>query len=65
MIILAGIERGLSLGEMRKLSLGQVVDFVVDYNRRQKEAEERAERRSKAKHYRLATKDEVDALLKG
>lgn len=51
--------------EMRKLSLGQLVDFVIDYNQRQKEAEEKAERRSKAKHYRLATKDEVDAFLKG
>lgn len=51
--------------DIRNLSLGRVVDFVIDYNKRQKDAEEKAERKSKAKHYRLASKDEVDAWLKG
>ena len=51
--------------DIKRIQLGQVVDFCIDYNQRQKEAEEKAERRSKAKHYRLATKDEVDAFLKG
>lgn len=65
MIIMAGLERGLTMQDIRELSLGRVVDFVIDYNKRQKDAEEKAERRSKAKHYRLASKDEVDAWLKG
>lgn len=47
------------------MQLGQVVDFVLDYNERQKAAEERAERRKNMKHYRLASPDEVDAFLKG
>lgn len=65
MIIMAGLERGLTMQDIRELSLGRVVDFVIDYNKRQKDAEEKAERRSKAKHYRLASKNEVDAWLKG
>lgn len=65
MIIMAGLERGLTMQDIRELSLGRVVDFVIDYNKRQKDAEEKAERKSKAKHYRLASKDEVDAWLKG
>lgn len=62
---MAGLERGLTMQDIRNLSLGRVVDFVIDYNKRQKDAEEKAERKSKAKHYRLASKDEVDAWLKG
>ena len=65
MIIMAGLERGLTMQDIRNLSLGRVVDFVIDYNKRQKDAEEKAEHKSKAKHYRLASKNEVDAWLKG
>lgn len=64
-IIMAGMERGLTMQDIRNMSLGRVVDFVIDFNRRQKDAEEKAERKSKAKHYRLASKNEVDAWLKG
>lgn len=64
-VIMAGLERGLTMQDIRNMSLGRVVDFTIDYNRRQKEAEEKAERRSKTKHYRLASTDEVDAWLKG
>lgn len=65
MIIMAGLERGLTIQDIRELSLGRVVDFVIDYNKRRKDAEEKAEQKSKAKHYRLASKNEVDAWLKG
>ena len=51
--------------DIRRMQLGHLVDFVLDYNQRQKEGEERAERRKNMKHYRLASKDEVDAFLKG
>lgn len=64
-IIMAGLERGLTMQDIKNLSLGRVVDFVIDYNNRQKDAEERAERQKSTKHYRLASKDEVDAWLKG
>ena len=62
---MAGLERGLTMQDIRNMQIGHVVDFTVDYNRRQKEAEDKAERQSKAKHYRLASKNEVDAWLKG
>lgn len=65
MIIMAGLERGLTMQDIRALSLGRVVDFVIDYNKRQKDVEEMAEHKKKAKHYRLASKNEVDAWLKG
>lgn len=37
MIILAGIERGLSYEAMRHMTIGQVVDFCIEYNNRNKE----------------------------
>lgn len=37
MIILAGIERGLSYDAMRRMTIGQVVDFCIEYNNRNKE----------------------------
>lgn len=64
-VILAGLERGLGIQDIKRMTLGQVVDFTIDYNRRQKDAEERTERKQNTKHYRLASKDEVDAWLKG
>ena len=64
-VIMAGLERGLTMQDIKNMQIGHVVDFTVDYNRRQKDAEEKAERKSKAKHYRLATKDEVSAWTKG
>ena len=64
-VIMAGLERGLTMQDIRNMSLGSVVDFTIDYNRRQKEAEERSERQTKMKHYRIASPDEVDAWLKG
>lgn len=59
------MERGLTVQDIRKMQLGHVVDFVIDYNSRQKESEKRAAKSSKVKHYRLATPDEVDAMLRG
>ena len=62
-IILAGMERGLTMADIRKMQLGTVVDFVIEYNNRQKKAEERAEHASKVKHYRRASQAEIDAFL--
>lgn len=63
-VILAGLERGLTMQDIRRMQLGQVVDFVIDYNRRQKRAEQKTETGHKVKHYRLATKDETDMMLR-
>lgn len=63
-IILAGLERGLQMQDIRRMTIGQVVDFIQDYNERSKEAEREAERRKShpVKHYRYATQEEIDAL---
>lgn len=37
MIILAGIERGLSYDAIERMTVGQVVDFCIEYNNRNKE----------------------------
>lgn len=49
--------------DIRRMQLGQVVDFVIAYNDRQREAEAAAERRSKAKHYRMATQEDIDKFF--
>ncbi|MBR6051886.1 MAG: hypothetical protein IKP68_11900 [Clostridia bacterium] len=56
-ITLASIERGLTMDDVRRMTLGAVVDFVIDYNKRQ----ERAERA--AKRPRPATQADIDAFL--
>lgn len=63
-IILAGLERGLTVQDLRRLQLGQVVDFVIEYNERQKRSERHSERKRAVKHYRLATKEETDMMLR-
>ena len=50
--------------DVRRMQLGEVVDFCIDYNSRQKQAEKTTERKRTVKHYRLATPEEVDGLLR-
>lgn len=73
-IILAGIERGLTLSDIKRMTLGQVVDFCMSYNERQKKAQEAQNADSKAVNtsdhktggykYRMATQDEIDAYFR-
>lgn len=44
------------------MTVGEIVDFIIAYNERQKEGKEAEERRAKAKKYRLATPAEVSAF---
>lgn len=59
-IILAGIERGLTITDIKKMQVGQVVDFVVDYNERQKRADREAEKKDKK---RRATQNDINGFL--
>ena len=59
-IILAGIERGLTITDIKKMQIGQVVDFVVDYNERQKRADREAEKKDKK---RRATQNDINGFL--
>lgn len=46
MIIMAGIERGLSYDAIQKMTIGQVVDFCIEYNNRNKEKEKPKSRKA-------------------
>lgn len=54
--------------DIKKMTIGQVVDFVKDYNDRSKKAEREAKTESRGrksrpvKHYRYATQEEIDAF---
>ena len=63
-VILAGLERGLTMQDLRRMQLGHVVDFVIEYNERQKRSEQQTEKKRNVKHYRLATKEETDMMLR-
>ena len=53
MIILAGIERGLSYDAIEKMTIGQVVDFCIEYNNRNKEEKKSDRRKATREDYRL------------
>lgn len=53
MIILAGIERGLQYSEMEGMTIGQVVDFCIEYNNRNKEKKKPNRRKATRDDYRL------------
>ena len=45
------------------MQLGQVVDFVIAYNQRQKQAEKQAKREEKRGKRHRATQNEIDAFF--
>ena len=58
------MERGFSMSDIKKMQLGQVVDFVIDFNERQKQGQEQEEHKKSVKHYRLATPEETSAYTR-
>ena len=58
-IILAGIERGLTMSDIKMMTIGEVVDFVIAYNDRVKEAEKEEKKDKKRK----ATQRDIDAFF--
>ena len=59
-IVLAGIERGLSMADIKEMTIGQVVDYVIAYNDRAKEAEKEEKKKDKK---RKATQRDIDAFF--
>lgn len=53
MIMMAGIERGLSYDAIQKMTIGQVVDFCIEYNNRNKEEKKTDRRKATREDYRL------------
>lgn len=62
-IILASLERGLSMEDIRSMQLGDLVDFCIDFNNRDRDSQAAAEHQKQVKHYRMATPAEIDAFL--
>lgn len=59
-IVLAGIERGLSMADIKDMTIGQIVDYVIAYNDRVKEAEKEEKKKDKK---RKATQRDIDAFF--
>lgn len=59
-IVLAGIERGLSMADIKEMTIGQVVDYVIAYNDRMKEADKEKKKKDKK---RKATQRDIDAFF--
>ena len=62
-MILAGLERGLTMADIRTMQMGQVVDFVIAYNERQEKAEKRAKREEKRGHKRKASQNDINSYF--
>lgn len=48
---------------MRRMQLGQVVDFCISFNERQEEQEKRQERAEKRAGRRKATQNDINAFF--
>ena len=51
------------MSDIRKMQLGQVVDFVIAYNERQKEAEKAQKRAEKRGNKRKGTQNDINAFF--
>ena len=49
--------------DIRKMQLGQVVDFVIAYNERQKEAEKAQRRAEKRASKRKGTQNDINSFF--
>ena len=47
--------------DIRRMQLGQVVDFVISYNERQEKAEKRAKKEAKQGKKRKASQNDINA----
>ena len=58
---MAAIERGLDYSAIKKMSIGQIVDFCIEYNNRQ----ERSEKEKKKPAVRWANQNDINNLFGG
>ena len=60
------MERGLTMSDVRRMTIGAVVDFSIAYNDRQEQARKAEERREKQKDKpkkRKATQADINAFF--
>lgn len=55
----------MTMADLKELQLGDLVDFVIDYNERQKQGKEQEEKAKATTHYRLATPEEMSSHFRG
>ena len=51
------------MSDIRQMQIGQLVDFCIDYNDRQKKAKKAAEREEKPGSRRRATQNDINAFF--
>ena len=51
------------MSDIRRMQLGQVVDFIIAYNERQKEAEKAQKRAEKRGSKRKGTQNDINAFF--
>lgn len=51
------------MSDIRRMQLGQVVDFVISFNERQERAEKRAKKEEKKGRKRKANQDDINAFF--
>lgn len=52
------------MADIRKMSVGTVVDFAMAYNERQARAEEEAKKQKKKDKKRKATQDDINSFFR-
>lgn len=51
------------MNDVKEMTIGDLVDICIDYNNRERAAQEKAERSKNVKHYRMATPEERRKFL--
>lgn len=51
------------MSDIRRMQVGQVIDFVIAYNERQERAEKRAKKEEKKGRKRKANQDDINAFF--
>lgn len=51
------------MSDIRKMQVGQVVDFCISYNKRQEEIEKKAKQEEKHGRKRRATQNDINAFF--
>jgi len=62
-LIFAALERGLTMQDVKRMQIGQIVDFCIEYNERQKKAERQQKREEKRGRRRKATQNDINAFF--
>lgn len=57
------MERGLSIQDMRRMQIGQVADFCMEYNEREEKSQRAQEKKEKGQTKRKATAADVKAYF--